>query len=131
MKTKTNNMDAKELKPCPFCGSSDLQTYSTPSPDGSVVWHYIVHGPRTPCGVQLMDTNKERLFKRWGVRRFDADQTKVPSDKELEVFAVKLLTSMNTGKGWGTIRRVDYIKRKTAAFIKALSIPQEREAKES
>lgn len=41
------------LKPCPLCGQ-EVKSVKVPSPDGTVTWVLISHGPTVPCGVSFI-----------------------------------------------------------------------------
>jgi len=56
---------AKELRPCPFCGSKDLYLHEQLSKDKTITWFTIHHGVTTPCGVTLLDTDKDKLISLW------------------------------------------------------------------
>ena len=62
-----NNYDLEDLKPCPFCGQP-VEATNESSPDGTVKWVRIMHGPTIDCGVSLIDTDTEAA-KKWNTRQ--------------------------------------------------------------
>lgn len=57
-----------DLKPCPFCGNSQLGIHKEPSRDGTVIFHRIIHFPHIDCGVSMLDINYTSLINRWNKR---------------------------------------------------------------
>lgn len=62
----------EELKPCPFCGGSDLFIHDTPSSDKSIMWYIISHGASLECSIAMINSSKEDLIKNWN-RRVNVD----------------------------------------------------------
>jgi hypothetical protein len=56
------------LLPCPLCGSDDLVFSEDKSPDKTITWHRIHHGPYVNCGLSLIDSNKDQLIILWNQR---------------------------------------------------------------
>lgn len=62
------NFKTEKIKPCPFCGEDNLHFHKEPSNDKTITWYKIIHGPTVPCGVSMLDTNKDELIKKWNTR---------------------------------------------------------------
>jgi hypothetical protein len=61
-------MRTKELKFCPFCQNSELYIDSKPSNDGTITWYKIHHSATNECSVSMIDSDIDRLIKRWNTR---------------------------------------------------------------
>jgi len=101
--SKSIKYDTTDLKPCPFCGSSellmfgryyeqnqkvmlemgltvDLLTKHDPDLNAAPDTYHIHHGPTHACAVSMMDSDKATLIDRWNGRG-----APVASDLELSV----------------------------------------------
>lgn len=65
--------DEQSLMPCPFCGSVELNIDSYPSPDKTVTWHRVLHGPCNPCSMSMLDSDKAHLIDRWNTRQTELE----------------------------------------------------------
>ena len=62
---------SEEIKPCPFCGKNNLIISETKSPDKTVTYYRIHHGPESPCSASLMQTSKQKVIDNWNNRYAD------------------------------------------------------------
>lgn len=54
------------LLPCPLCGEEVIPFYKD-SPDGTIKWLTIHHGPTSPCGISFLSKEKDAITK-WNTR---------------------------------------------------------------
>lgn len=59
----------EELRPCPICGQP-VQSAEEKSPDGTITWVMIAHGPTIPCGISFLDIKSDAV-KKWNNRASD------------------------------------------------------------
>ena len=64
--TFAKNIFMEDLKPCPFCGQP-VQSHEEKSPDGTIIWVRITHGPTIPCGIFFLDIKSDAV-KKWNNR---------------------------------------------------------------
>ena len=62
-------MDEINLKPCPFCGESDLFFGTSKSPDLTITYHHLGHGPSNRCTVKFTHGSKEAIIEMWQTRK--------------------------------------------------------------
>jgi hypothetical protein len=67
----TSNSHSEELKPCPLCGRSVL-LHKEPSPDRTITWVRITHGPSTACGISFIGHESDAI-QQWNTRVNDEE----------------------------------------------------------
>lgn len=60
----------EKLKSCPLCGES-VKLYEEKSPDGTITWGRIMHGPLINCGISFIDDIKD-IVEKWNKRTKEA-----------------------------------------------------------
>jgi len=86
-----------KLKPCPICGGTEFVFFETPSKDGSIVWHKILHLPQNPCSISLLGSDKQKVIEQWNTRADDQRTVKL-----LEALEAQLYTAEMNGAGWSS-----------------------------
>jgi len=76
-----------KLKPCPICGGTEFVFFETPSKDGSIVWHKILHLPQNPCSISLLGSDKQKVIEQWNTRADDQRTVKLLEALEAEIVA--------------------------------------------
>lgn len=61
----------KNPKPCPLCGC-DVNTHKEDSPDGTINWLRISHGPTINCGISFIDL-EDIAIDKWNNRLDNGD----------------------------------------------------------
>lgn len=72
----SNAVDNVELKPCPFCGETNLYIFSRSSRDGTIEWFILSHPPINGCGTRMMDSNRSELVHKWNTRFLTKNDSK-------------------------------------------------------
>ena len=67
-------LDKEDLKRCPLCGEK-VNFHRENSPDGTINWVIISHGPTVPCGIRLIDDESE-AFEKWNKRVLVVEEEK-------------------------------------------------------
>jgi len=75
----------EELKPCPLCGMP-VKVRETKSPDGTITWATVEHGPTVSCGISFIGLQKN-VVEKWNHRFAESP---IPGKEENEGISVEM-----------------------------------------